>query len=59
MDDNNISWAAGIQNHSKTLKEGIGKKALEVSAGQNREIQNVVFKSREEKTDKAGQSIKI
>ena len=44
MDDNNISWAAGIQNYSRTLKEGIGKKALEVSAGQNREIQNVILK---------------
>lgn len=59
MDDNNIRQAAGIQNHSRTLKEDIGKKALKVSAGQNREIPNVIFNKREEKIDKAGHSILI
>lgn len=59
MDDNNIRQAAGIQNHSRTLKEDIGKQALKVSAGQNREIPNVIFNKREEKIDKAGHSIQI
>lgn len=36
MDDNNISRVEGIQNHTRMLKEDIGKKALEVSSGQNR-----------------------
>lgn len=43
MDNNNISWAAGIQNHSRMIKEGTGKRALEVSAGQNREIKTMLY----------------
>lgn len=47
--DDNIRWLGrNSKTTQRTLKEDIGKKALKVSAGQNRGNANVIF-NREKK----------